>query len=498
MRAAGILAETAEPYMEVSLKRNLLRIESSDNGETIGHQSNDYEVCQQDGDTIEEGRPLSPCRAARTPPLDQGSGSSSPTLSPPPHPLFDSNSTDDEQVQYEVVEEEVALRHGLREGHLDGISLSQDTGYTELAHFQILNQQINWSYGAIDVLDLFDQFVNNQGSNNYSLANDRIADLTLSGEFAAVLRDSEFEAALAETLEIVDEPDIERVLNPVLSDTNTSLDDMIKVIRLMDHSDDLVYYMSSVFRGLERFVRCQRLPVVPNERQAFTDLVLPALDGGMAMVNLAVRRFEVAVYGSITRQNHGRNPFTERHAQGHQADAIVETAEGYQLVVIESAKLTGATEEKIAQDHYKLARDMKDTWTEVVRRVVSVNKQPPSHLTVFGVQAFDTELVFLAMDFKGCFRLYDLATIQIPNSLSTIKRDMGRFLSTCIGFSKLVACEYQKFNNSLKNLSMIDRRSCNRAVRSIKVTSTTPLKSVKTPQKTGKSGKRKRTDVDEN
>ncbi|ORZ06575.1 hypothetical protein BCR41DRAFT_167620 [Lobosporangium transversale] len=340
--------------------------------------------------------------------------------------------------------------------------------------------------------------MNNRGLNDYSLANDRIADLTLSGEFSAVLLDNEFEAALAETLEVVDDPGIQEILNPVLSDKNTSLDEMIKAIRLMDHSNDLVYYMSSVFRGLERFVRCQRLPVVPNERQAFTDLVLPALDGGMAMVNLAVRRFEVTVYGSARRQNAGRNPFIERRAQGHQADAIVETTEGYQFVIIESAKLTGATEEKIAQDHFKLARDMKDTWTEVVRKVVSVNKRPPSHLTVFGVQAFDTELVFLAMDFKGCFRLYDLATIQIPNSLTTIQRDMNRFLSTCIGFAKLVACEYKKFNNTLQDLGMIDRRSCNRAVRNIKVTSTSPLKSVKTPLKSLKSGKRKRIDEDGN
>jgi hypothetical protein len=135
----------------------------------------------------------------------------------------------------------------------------------------------------------------------------------------------------------------------------------------------------------ERYFRCQRLEAAPNERQAFADLVLPALDGAMTMVNLALRRFEDTIYGSTTRQNSGRNPFTERHAPGHQADAIVETTKGLQLVIVESAKLTGTSEEKIAQDHFKLARDMKDTWIEVVRELVSDNKRPPSNLTVFGV-----------------------------------------------------------------------------------------------------------------
>ncbi|KAF8924007.1 hypothetical protein BGZ47_004308, partial [Haplosporangium gracile] len=225
----------------------------------------------------------------------------------------------------------------------------------------------------------------------------------------------------------------------------------------------------------ERYFRRQRLEAIPNERQTFADLVLPALDGAMSMVNLALRRFEITVYGSTTRQNFGRNPFTERHAPGHQADAVVEITEDLQLVIVESAKLTGASEEKIAQDHFKLARDMKDTWIEVARELVSDNKRPPSDLTVFRVQAFGTELVFLAIDFKGCFRLYDLATIRIPNSFLTIKKNARRFLSTCVGFAKLVACRHHEFG-TLQDLSTINRRSSNRAIANVKVASTTPTK----------------------
>ncbi|KAF9566388.1 hypothetical protein EC968_003793 [Mortierella alpina] len=342
-------------------------------------------------------------------------GSSSPTLSPPAHPLFDGTCVDDEQDQADGIDVEVAPRRSLREDHLEDLSCSQDTGHIDLAHFQKLNQQTNWSFGAIDILDRFDQFVRNQGSKEYTLAKDRIADLTLAGEFTAVLSDCEFQAALDGTLEIFDVSNIQQVLKQILSPKNTSVDDMIKLIRSMDHSDDFTYYVSKVFIGWERYFRCQRLEALPNERQTFADLILPALDGAMAMANLALRRFEVTIYGSTTRQNSGRNPFTERRAPGHQADAVVETTESLQLVIVECAKLTDASDEKIAQDHFKIARDMKDTWIEIMRDLVSDNKQPPSNLTVFGVQAFGTELTFLALDFKGCFRLYDLATVRIPS-----------------------------------------------------------------------------------
>jgi type II secretory pathway component GspD/PulD (secretin) len=103
--------------------------------------------------------------------------------------------------------------------------------------------------GTIDVLVRFDLFVNHQGSSDYSLAKDRIADLTLMGEFTAALPDSEFEAVLDGTLEVVDNPNIQQVLNQVLSPKNTSMDDMIKVIRSMDHSNNFSYYVSEVFIG---------------------------------------------------------------------------------------------------------------------------------------------------------------------------------------------------------------------------------------------------------
>ncbi|KAF9276174.1 hypothetical protein BGZ74_003738 [Mortierella antarctica] len=60
-----------------------------------------FDICMT-GDGI--GLSISPFSAVRTPPIDRGSGSSSPTLSPPPRPLFDVNTDDNEQEEDEVVE----------------------------------------------------------------------------------------------------------------------------------------------------------------------------------------------------------------------------------------------------------------------------------------------------------------------------------------------------------------------------------------------------------
>ncbi|KAG0265932.1 hypothetical protein BGZ95_003176, partial [Linnemannia exigua] len=131
----------------------------------------DYEGFLYHADMTKENlrpivRPI-PFSAARTPPIDRGSGSSSPTSSPPHFSLFDVNSGDNEQDRDDVVDEGVALRHALHEDQVDA------TGDINLVHFQELNRKINWSSGTINVLVRFDLFVNQQGSSDYSLAKDR-------------------------------------------------------------------------------------------------------------------------------------------------------------------------------------------------------------------------------------------------------------------------------------------------------------------------------------
>ena len=88
-------------------------------------------VCVAD-DQIVQSIPFS---AVRTPPIDRGSGSSSPTSSPPHFPLFDVNSCDNGQDPDDFVDEGVTLRHALQEDQVEGISPSLATGDINLGMF---------------------------------------------------------------------------------------------------------------------------------------------------------------------------------------------------------------------------------------------------------------------------------------------------------------------------------------------------------------------------
>ena len=88
-------------------------------------------VCVAD-DQIVRSMPFS---AVRTPPIDRGSGSSSPTSSPPYFPLFYVNSGDNGQDPDDVVDEGEALRHALHEDQVEGISRSLATGDINLGMF---------------------------------------------------------------------------------------------------------------------------------------------------------------------------------------------------------------------------------------------------------------------------------------------------------------------------------------------------------------------------
>ncbi|KAI7828140.1 hypothetical protein BC939DRAFT_69122 [Gamsiella multidivaricata] len=241
------------------------------------------------------------------------------------------------------------------------------------------------------------------------------------------------------------------------------------------------------FANRARHLRCNRLQASPNEQQYFDDLVVPAFEGAFALSNFAVRRFEVPVYGSSGRRNAGKDLLFERQAQGHQADAVVETAEALQLVIVKCSKMSENTSDKEARDHYKPARNLKDTWTRILKETVKDCKQPRP-FAIFSLQVYESDMTFLAMDFRGCYRLYELATVRIPNSCTSIKKYLGLMLKTCVSFAGLVKAHHRSLDQ-LTDLSYGERRAFGLALRSIEVTSVSPTK-------ISKAGKRKRMEDD--
>ncbi|KAF9938827.1 hypothetical protein BGZ65_012097, partial [Modicella reniformis] len=149
-----------------------------------------------------------------------------------------------------------------------------------------------------------------------------------------------------------------------------------------------------------RHLRCSRLHALPNETQYFNDIILPAFEGAFALEDMAVRRFEVPLYSSSERKNVGKDLQSERESRGRMADAVVETNDALQLVIVETSKMWGATGEKKAKDHFKLARDMRDTWIYIMRERIKDGRRPEP-LPIFGLQVFKDDMIFLAMDFRG-------------------------------------------------------------------------------------------------
>ncbi|KAG0088514.1 hypothetical protein BGZ92_006066, partial [Podila epicladia] len=94
--ASNIVNDSVKQYTSDTIQQ----IRNSTVGLTVTATLPDSERILQ----YSEGLSISPFSAARTPPIDPGSGSSSPTLSPPHRPLFNVNNDDNEQKEDEVVE----------------------------------------------------------------------------------------------------------------------------------------------------------------------------------------------------------------------------------------------------------------------------------------------------------------------------------------------------------------------------------------------------------
>ncbi|KAF9100551.1 hypothetical protein BGX29_006498 [Mortierella sp. GBA35] len=383
------------------------------------------------------------------------------------------------------------LEEGLDQGRMDEIGQALESGHVSEKHFQDLNLRTKWKHLDIDVLAIFKEYAEARSSDTYELAADEIADLTLHGSWTRSLSDDAYHAALFGTLELESDTAVEKLVDKVFAE-GAHFSAALTDLRAMDHQKQDVQYISEVFTGLQHFIRTQTLQGSPNERQLFADLILPGFVGAMEQEGLPVRTFEVIVRGSTKRQNNGKNALIDRKLPGHQADAIVEVPEGYQLVIMESARLFSATDEKVVRDHFKLARDMKDTYIDTIKLLISNNRQPPPDLTVFGIQVCGAEATFLAMDYLGAFRLYDLGHARIPNTLPGFRNQMAHLLGMFKAFARLVATQYRSYSR-LSQLSIVQRRAYDRAVNRIKVTSTTPTKTPKTPRK----DKKRKTECDD-
>jgi hypothetical protein len=196
--------------------------------------------------------------------------------------------------------------------------------------------------------------------------------------------------------------------------------------------------------------------------------------------------FEVQVLGCCKRINRGREPMMDKVAMGHFADAVV-LWNGMQPVLMEAAPPTDKDQDKVHADHYKLARDMKDTWRYCVERLAEGGKQPPRDLKVFGVQSYEGRVDAFCLDFVGCFRLQLITSFTAPANRSDFGHMFRRAIKESYGFVELVASEIQRWRDAPELTTPIYK--IHMALDALPATHHTPIKMAK--------GKRRRDDIEE-
>ncbi|KAF9897917.1 hypothetical protein BX616_004771 [Lobosporangium transversale] len=151
-----------------------------------------------------------------------------------------------------------------------------------------------------------------------------------------------------------------------------------------------------------------------------------------------------ATDGCQRRKNLHRIPMQEKAVHAHQVDATV-SHDGLQVVLFECSPPDAKDADKAFSDHFKLTRDLKDTWIYNVEAMIQNGREPTRGLTVYGVHIARNRLELYALDFMGCFRLHECTTITLPTRLSTFQTCFQELVQKSFWFAKQVKAELDKW-----------------------------------------------------
>ncbi|KAF9344618.1 hypothetical protein BGX26_004101 [Mortierella sp. AD094] len=309
-----------------------------------------------------------------------------------------------------------------------------------MEQFKVLNQELCWKVGDVDMSDKLKDLKLSKADYPYSLSKDSIADVTVNGEMTEVLTESEFDAIMDGTLIITFDSELSLVLGDALFPTSKAgFAVAMDAMNEMRKDQPAIKFASIV---LDAYV----IPLL-NERQFFMDIVIPSFRHAFRQFSLNMELMEVPIYGCRKRKNIDRAPITEKVCTPHFADGVV-MWRTCQPVLMECAPPEDPDQDKRHRDHYKLTRDMKDTWAHCVEQLVISGRQPPKGLTVFGVQIYDETVEIYAMDFVGCFRLQQLRSFTLPIRAEEFQENFRQQIQICYGFAHLVKEELTRWEEA--------------------------------------------------
>ncbi|KAG0031773.1 hypothetical protein BGZ82_006831 [Podila clonocystis] len=320
-------------------------------------------------------------------------------------------------------------------------------GERDLDHLLPLNQELGWFAGKKNILAIFFQFKRKNIGNKYSLSKDSIADLATIGEFANSLGLRTFQAVMQTLPKLTKDNELSATLNLILPAPETTFEEATDNIRGMDHRKALVHLINLCLDPM-KFYQSPGVQTAVNERQYFVDLVLPCFRQLFWLFGLNMAILETQVLGCARRLNAGRIPLIEKVVIANFADAVV-AHNGVQPVLAECGRPNDPNHDKRFSDHYKLARDLKDTWAHCIEDMIVGAKVPPRNVKVFGVQVYQQQVELYCLDFNGCFRLMQLASFAVPRcGAKGFAKEFRRMVVVCHGFAKMVADEVKRWDRA--------------------------------------------------
>ncbi|KAF9999524.1 hypothetical protein BGZ80_006554, partial [Entomortierella chlamydospora] len=165
--------------------------------------------------------------------------------------------------------------------------------------FGKLNQDTEWVFNGVDLVDKFHKFMK-ENDRNFSLTRDGIADLSLGSEFERTLPLHIKPDICLSGISTVDVnqrcPTLPKIFQRVFA-TN-AYDEVTRALMKEDLADPVVFYLIAHY-----FKFHNRIPQDLNEREAFVSFAWCFIRGALTMMNIESRSLEVLITGVEERKN---------------------------------------------------------------------------------------------------------------------------------------------------------------------------------------------------
>ncbi|KAG0268049.1 hypothetical protein DFQ27_007678 [Actinomortierella ambigua] len=287
------------------------------------------------------------------------------------------------------------------------------------AAYAQLNQRVEWDNRIIAD---FDQYADeHQGLSDVS--EDYIMDLTADSSFISSLPRDIFDLVLLDLPSLPSAfPELAE-LNQLI-DGRSSFQDLQDLVYNITPNTNVRRFLYGSVKGYSKYFPHHTPLSDKDERQLMIDIIDPVLQGAFEVFGMS---------RDLPDANTG-------------VDFIVRDSNACQLVLAGCSAMYETDMRKFVADRWRLSRAMKDTF-DTTMTTYAESVLPHSRYSVFGIQIFDRKVTFLQMDFRKRYRLWQLAWVHIPTSLTEFERNFSRYITKSLCFAKLVGDEVRCRNN---------------------------------------------------